>query len=213
MASPNEESLHHAMPENITALFSAAMETAKASIPKGRFRGGPHAVTRRLLRDLRGELKNVRESLENNKDDYPCLMVPLDSDIHELLAVFRGPTDTPYEGGLFYLRISVPLSYPYEPPHVRFLTKIYHPNVHENGEVCASGLSHDWNPAWSLDKMVLFIASLLATPDLDDPKTSAISKEEFLNDTIRFRDTARHWTELYAAHRDLRQLFSFWSRL
>ena len=42
----------------------------------------------------------------------------------------QGPSETPFEGGVFQLVFSVPEQYPLQPPQVRFLTKIFHPNVH-----------------------------------------------------------------------------------
>lgn len=42
----------------------------------------------------------------------------------------QGPSETPYEGGVFQLAFAVPEQYPLQPPQVRFLTKIFHPNVH-----------------------------------------------------------------------------------
>lgn len=42
----------------------------------------------------------------------------------------QGPSETPYEGGVFQLAFAVPEPYPLQPPQVRFLTKIFHPNVH-----------------------------------------------------------------------------------
>lgn len=42
----------------------------------------------------------------------------------------QGPSETPYDGGVFQLAFSVPEQYPLQPPQVRFLTKIFHPNVH-----------------------------------------------------------------------------------
>lgn len=40
-----------------------------------------------------------------------------------------GPGGTPYEGGLYRLELFLPEQYPMEPPKVRFLTKIFHPNI------------------------------------------------------------------------------------
>ena len=41
----------------------------------------------------------------------------------------EGPPMTPYEGGIFNLELFLPDQYPMCPPRVRFLTKIYHPNI------------------------------------------------------------------------------------
>jgi hypothetical protein len=46
------------------------------------------------------------------------------------LLFYQGPSETPYEGGVFQLAFAIPEQYPLLPPQVRFLTKIFHPNVH-----------------------------------------------------------------------------------
>lgn len=48
----------------------------------------------------------------------------------EFSTYLQGPTDTPYQEGVFQLSINVPEQYPLVPPQVRFVTKIFHPNVH-----------------------------------------------------------------------------------
>ena len=42
----------------------------------------------------------------------------------------QGPVETPFEHGSFQLAIVVPDSYPLVPPNVRFVTRVFHPNVH-----------------------------------------------------------------------------------
>jgi ubiquitin-conjugating enzyme E2 R len=75
------------------------------------------------------------------------------------VAIF-GPPNTLYQGGYFKSCIKFPQDYPYSPPTVRFSTKMWHPNIYENGDVCISILhppvddptntelpSEKWNPA------------------------------------------------------------------
>lgn len=55
-----------------------------------------------------------------------CIMFLLDW----FALIIQGPSETPYDGGIFQLAFAVPEQYPLQPPQVRFLTKIFHPNVH-----------------------------------------------------------------------------------
>lgn len=42
---------------------------------------------------------------------------------------FPGPPGTPYEGGKYEIAITIPNEYPFKPPVMKFITKIWHPNV------------------------------------------------------------------------------------
>lgn len=56
---------------------------------------------------------------------------------HWEVAIF-GPPSTPYEAGYFKAHMKFPHDYPFSPPSLRFIGRIWHPNVYENGDLCVS---------------------------------------------------------------------------
>eukprot|EP00792_Barthelona_sp_PAP020_P003789 TRINITY_DN1650_c0_g1_i1.p1 TRINITY_DN1650_c0_g1~~TRINITY_DN1650_c0_g1_i1.p1 ORF type:complete len:191 (+),score=46.28 TRINITY_DN1650_c0_g1_i1:324-896(+) len=84
---------------------------------------------------------------------------------------FRGPVDTPYEKGIFFVRIELPNNYPYRSPSVQFLTHIFHPNIDfKSGAVCLNVLNQTWTPMYDLNNIFeTFLPQLLRYPNPTDP--------------------------------------------
>lgn len=80
-------------------------------------------------------------------------------------AVIFGPADTPFEDGTFKLVLTFDESYPSRPPHVKFLTKMFHPNVYANGELCLDILQNRWSPTYDVTAILTSIQSLLHDPN------------------------------------------------
>ena len=55
------------------------------------------------------------------------------------------------------------------PPKVRFLTKIYHPNVDRLGRICLDILKDKWSPALQIRTVLISIQALMSAPNPDDP--------------------------------------------
>ncbi len=62
-----------------------------------------------------------------------------------------------------------------EPPKVRFLTKIYHPNIDKLGRICLDILKDKWTPALQIRTVLLSIQSLLSAPNADDPLDPSVA--------------------------------------
>jgi ubiquitin-conjugating enzyme E2 D/E len=119
-------------------------------------------------------------------------------DIRKWKAIIVGPPETPYEGGMFHLEINFPNDYPFKPPHCRFVTKIYHPNINSEGGICVDILkATSWSPALTVGKVLLSISSLMADPNPDDPLVPEIAFI-FKNSREQFLKIAREWTRTYA---------------
>ncbi|KAG6009511.1 hypothetical protein E4U21_002147 [Claviceps maximensis] len=75
-----------------------------------------------------------------------------------------------YDAGRWLLSISIPASYPLQPPRLRFLTPIVHPNIaFSDGEICLDLLKDAWTPAYSVLECVRAVRMLLSCPETDSP--------------------------------------------
>jgi len=126
-----------------------------------------------------------------------CTAEPKGEDLFEWEARIRGPPNTPYENGVFRLKIDFPVDYPFKPPKVQFVTRLYHCNVNATGNICLDILKDQWSPALTISKLLLSITSLMNDPNPDDPLMPDIA-ELFTKDRKRHDETAREWVKLYA---------------
>lgn len=126
-----------------------------------------------------------------------CTAGPVGDDIFHWTGTIFGPTDTPYEGGVFFLDIKFPATYPFKPPRISFKTIIYHPNINKQGSICLDILKHNWSPALTISNVLLSICSLLSDPNPNDPLVPDIARTYNL-DRSKYNQKAREWTDRYA---------------
>jgi ubiquitin-conjugating enzyme E2 D/E len=116
-----------------------------------------------------------------------------------LRAVIRGPPDSPFKEGTFYIDIELSHEYPFVPPKVSFATKIFHPNIDGSGNICLDILNEPalWSPAITVQKLVICILSLLTDPNPEDPLCPDVAKL-YLRDKKKYFSTAEAWVKLHA---------------
>lgn len=78
---------------------------------------------------------------------------PVGDDLFHWTATLMGPSDSPYEGGVFFLDIQLPPDYPFKPPKCRFVTPIYHCAISSTGGICLEYLKDTWSPALTISKV------------------------------------------------------------
>ncbi|GAA5937659.1 uncharacterized protein JCM15063_002081 [Sporobolomyces koalae] len=143
--------------------------------------------------------KRLARELQECHKDTVVKVEQVDSKIDHFVGSFPGPTGTPYEGGWFNVDVQAPDRYPFEPLKMKFITKVYHPNVSSaSGYICLDILKTSWSPVFTLRTCLVSLQSLLSTPEPNDPQDAEVAKH-YLTDRAGFEETAKFWTEVYAA--------------
>jgi len=115
---------------------------------------------RRLIRDF----KRLSTDPPGGISGSPC-----PDNIMLWNAVIFGPAETPFEDGTFKLVLTFDESYPNKPPTVKFLSRMFHPNVYANGELCLDILQNRWSPTYDVAAILTSIQSLLHDPNPNSP--------------------------------------------
>ena len=110
----------------------------------------------------------------------------------------EGPKATPYEYGIFRVKLIITPEFPLSAPKGIFITKIFHPNISEKGDICVNALKKDWNPSqWNLYTLFEIIKCLLIIPF----PQSALNEEAgklFMENYEEYFKIAKMYTNIYA---------------
>ncbi|PWN89967.1 putative ubiquitin-conjugating enzyme E2 [Acaromyces ingoldii] len=167
----------------------------------------PAATLRRLMKEYQTEQQQAASSSSGSKastrDENVLRLAPRDADAGDLLqwdATLRGPVGGAYEGGLFDVAITVPTTYPTKPPSMKFVSRIWHPNVSwKTGEICLDVLSSQWSPAWTLSSALTAVVALLDAPEPDSPLNVDAATVFRTGDQRAYRTMCHMYTLLHAA--------------
>ena len=141
--------------------------------------------------------KELREITHDRASGVSVRLVD-ESSFSHMLGYIRGPSDTPYEGGTFEVDVRVTSAYPFEPPKMKFTTKVWHPNVSsQSGAICLDVLKDQWTPALTIKTALLSVQALLAAAEPDDPQDAVVAKM-YVTNRGKFDETAKQWTKKYA---------------
>ncbi|TFY80742.1 hypothetical protein EWM64_g3272, partial [Hericium alpestre] len=121
-------------------------------------------VVRRVMRELAELRSNPPEGVR---------VVTNEDNMLDVTGIIEGPEGTPYAGGYFKVKFKFTEEFPAAPPKCWFITKIFHPNVSPQGEICVSTLKKDWNPSYGIGHILVTVKCLLIYPNPD----SALDEE------------------------------------
>ena len=111
-------------------------------------------------------IQNQVLALEQGHSTTNFSITLIDDDPYHYQATMLGPPDSPFEGGIYRLNMQFSHKYPLQPPEVTFITKIFHPNISDDGKICINILYNDWCAALRIETILLSIQSIFTSPDV-----------------------------------------------
>lgn len=122
--------------------------------------------------------KRLMRDFKRLQQDPPAGIsgAPQDNNIMLWNAVIFGPDDTPWDGGTFKLTLQFTEDYPNKPPTVRFVSRMFHPNIYADGSICLDILQNQWSPIYDVAAILTSIQSLLCDPNPNSPANSEAAR-------------------------------------
>eukprot|EP00286_Rhodomonas_abbreviata_P000679 CAMPEP_0181290298 /NCGR_PEP_ID=MMETSP1101-20121128/1340_1 /TAXON_ID=46948 /ORGANISM="Rhodomonas abbreviata, Strain Caron Lab Isolate" /LENGTH=167 /DNA_ID=CAMNT_0023394575 /DNA_START=61 /DNA_END=564 /DNA_ORIENTATION=+ len=149
-------------------------------------------------------LRRQLMELSKNPPDGVSVGLGDDENIFNWELMIIGPDNTLYEGGFFNAKLEFPSDFPNAPPVMTFTTKIWHPNVYEDGKVCISILhppgedqfnEHEsaterWRPILGVESIIVSVISMLSDPN-DESPANIDAAVMWRNDKAAFKKRVR----------------------
>jgi len=133
--------------------------------------------------------KQLRDIRKTPVEGFSAGLVNDDS-VFEWEIIIIGPPDTLYEGGVFKAILSFPQDYPQQPPKMKFISELWHPNVYASGDVCISILhppgddkwgyekaEERWLPIHTVETILISVISMLSDPNDQSPANLDAAKQ------------------------------------
>ena len=172
----------------------------------------------KIVNNIRAENKLETSNFSYSKLMYKVLKLSLYNEGFQiytlkydtLYGVIEGPPNTPYENGYFLFKMIFPQDFNLKPPLFSFITKIFHPNISENGVVSADVFQDQYSPILIL--LSSFIYSVMSL--LDDPNPdifiNEIAAKLYKENKNEYEKTVKEYTSLFANYsifqKDLKNL-------
>jgi len=115
-----------------------------------------------------GEIRIQKDITELDGGTVAQVVFPNPNELTSFNVVVA-PDSGLWVGAKYEFSFSIPALYPHEPPKVLCNTKIYHPNINLQGNVCLNILREDWKPVLDINAVIYGLIYLFYEPNPDDP--------------------------------------------
>ena len=115
-----------------------------------------------------GEIRIQKDIAELDGGDVAQIKFPNANDLTKFNVIVTPDTGF-WKGATYHFTFSIPAMYPHEPPKVHCDTKIFHPNINLEGNVCLNILRQDWKPVLDINAVIYGLIYLFYEPNPDDP--------------------------------------------
>ncbi|GAB4818212.1 hypothetical protein N2152v2_005258 [Parachlorella kessleri] len=127
------------------------------------------AANGKAIKQSAGELRLQKDISELDLPKNVAIKFPDGKDKIMNFEITLKPDEGMYKGGTFLFTFAVPPSYPHDPPKVKCMTKVFHPNLDLEGNICLNILREDWKPVLTITTIVYGLNFLFLAPNPDDP--------------------------------------------
>ncbi|KAJ1635461.1 ubiquitin-conjugating enzyme E2 S-like protein [Pavlovales sp. CCMP2436] len=146
------------------------------------------AVVMRVAKELRALQLTPPDGIKVHLNEESITDIRID---------INGPIGTPFEGGMWSVKLVLPPDFPASPPKGYFLTKIFHPNISKAGEICVNTLKRDWKEDISLGHIMQVIRCLLINPFPESALNEDAAKL-FMEEYSEYAKQARLMCDIHA---------------
>uniref|UniRef100_A0A0G4HT07 UBC core domain-containing protein n=1 Tax=Chromera velia CCMP2878 TaxID=1169474 RepID=A0A0G4HT07_9ALVE len=122
-----------------------------------------------------GELRMQKELEELELPSCCTISFPNKDDLMKFDITIT-PDEGFWKGATYKFTFNVPGGYPHQPPKVKCETKIYHPNIDLQGNICLNLLREDWKPVLAISSVVFGLIHLFLEPNPEDPLNHEAAK-------------------------------------
>mmetsp|Transcript_21980 Transcript_21980/g.43208 ORF Transcript_21980/g.43208 Transcript_21980/m.43208 type:complete len:225 (-) Transcript_21980:645-1319(-) len=158
---------------------AAPTPAPSASGASGASRSGAASSSTSSVATLTASKQRLMSDLREMHNEPPegCSAAPAnETNLYVWNASIIGPDESPWEGGIYGLRLHFPEQYPSKPPKVRFTCELFHPNVYSDGTLCLDIIQDQWSPIYTTSTILTSIQSLLTDPNPNSPANPEAAK-------------------------------------